>query len=193
MFLSGLNPIRYEQKKQVMVTVMKNGHIRLSKDAHYYSVPGEYIGKKVKLLYIASEVEVSYRYKKIAGHQRNLSRFRYTTHTDHLVSGYHSVREWSAEKFIAEASSIHPNVGIYITKVIESKAHPEQFCKSCSGILSFVRRVGASRLVNTYRGGNSYGLYNNPAVERISVNRQDELPFSLFGSKLMGFLKFLPD
>ena len=31
--LRALNPIRYELKKQIMVTVMKNGHIRLSEDA----------------------------------------------------------------------------------------------------------------------------------------------------------------
>ncbi|WP_374693210.1 hypothetical protein [Bacteroides fragilis] len=29
---------------------MKNGHVRLGEDAHYYSVPCRYIGKKVILL-----------------------------------------------------------------------------------------------------------------------------------------------
>jgi hypothetical protein len=64
----------------------------------------------------------------------------------------------------------------FITKVIESKAHPEQAYKSCTGILSFVRRVGAKRLINACRWADSYGLYNYPAIDKILKNRQDELP-----------------
>ncbi|KAA6306966.1 hypothetical protein EZS27_041368 [termite gut metagenome] len=56
--LGALNPIRYEIKKQALITVMKNGHIRLSEDAHYYSVPYQHIGKRVKLLYTSTSVEV---------------------------------------------------------------------------------------------------------------------------------------
>lgn len=176
MYLSGLNPIRYELKKQSQVTVMKNGHIRLSEDAHYYSVPSKYIGKKVKLLYTSFLVEVYYKYEKIAEHPRDLSRYRYTTHVDHLASHHRFQTDWSAEKFIQEAAVIHPDVATYIGKVIESKTHPEQAYKSCSGILSFVRRVGAKRLINACRWAESYGLYNYPAIERILSNRQDELP-----------------
>lgn len=155
---------------------MKNGHIRLSEDAHYYSVPSKYIGKKVKLLYTSFLVEVYYKYEKIAEHPRDLSRYRYTTHVDHLASHHRFQTDWSAEKFIQEAAVIHPDVATYIGKVIESKTHPEQAYKSCSGILSFVRRVGAKRLINACRWAESYGLYNYPAIERILSNRQDELP-----------------
>ena len=42
---------RYECKQQLLVTVMKNGHVCLGADKHYYSVPYRFIGKKVKLLY----------------------------------------------------------------------------------------------------------------------------------------------
>ena len=51
-----LNPIRFELKQQYRATVMKNGHVRLGEDAHYYSVPCGYIGKKVILLYTSREV-----------------------------------------------------------------------------------------------------------------------------------------
>ena len=50
-----LNPVRYEVHKQVMVTVMRNGHVRLGEDVHYYSVPYNYVGKKVKLLYTPAQ------------------------------------------------------------------------------------------------------------------------------------------
>lgn len=48
--LRSLNPLRYEVKKQVLVTVMKNSYVSLGEDIHYYSVPYNYIGKKVKIL-----------------------------------------------------------------------------------------------------------------------------------------------
>ena len=41
----------FELRHKKVVTVMKNNHVCLSVDKHYYSVPYEYIGKKVKLFY----------------------------------------------------------------------------------------------------------------------------------------------
>ena len=44
--------MRYEIKHQAHATVMQNGHICLGMDKHYYSVPYQYIRKKVKVLYV---------------------------------------------------------------------------------------------------------------------------------------------
>ena len=43
---AALTPLRYELKKCLYATVAKNGHVVLSADKHYYSVPYRYIGKK---------------------------------------------------------------------------------------------------------------------------------------------------
>lgn len=176
MTLGRLNPIAYELKKQVALTVQKNGHIRLGEDAHYYSVPCKYIGKKVKVLYTSSLVEVYYRYEKIAEHERSYARFKYTTEKDHLASHHKEYADWSVDKFVEEAHRIHSDVGIYIAKVINSKAHPEQGYKSARGILSFARRVGESRLINACRWADSYGLYSYPTIDSILTSRQDEVP-----------------
>lgn len=135
MTLGKLNPIGYKLKAQCALTVSKNGHIRLNKDAHYYSVPCKYIGKKVKVLYTSNLVEIYYRYQKLAEHLRSYARFKYTTNKDHLVSHHREYADWSVEKFVNEAHAIHSDVGIYITKVIESKAHPEQGYKSAHSFL----------------------------------------------------------
>lgn len=176
MTLGRLNPIPYEIKRQVLLTVMKNGHVRLGEDAHFYSVPYKYIGKRIKLLYTSSLVEIYSQYEKIAEHPRSHKRFRYTTNPDHLASHQRAYRDWNTEKFIDEAMSIHKDVGTYISRVIEGKPHPEQAYKSAAGILSFARRVGEKRLINACRWADSYGLYNYPAIESILNNRQDEVP-----------------
>ncbi|KAA6306967.1 hypothetical protein EZS27_041369, partial [termite gut metagenome] len=80
-----------------------------------------------------------------------------------MASNQRSFTEWNPYRFIQEASQIHQDVAIYITKVLEEKKHPEQAYKSCSGILSFARRVGHKRLINACRWADSHGLYNYPA------------------------------
>ena len=59
--LQPLAQYRYEFKQQAIITVMKNGHVCLRADKHYYSVPYRYIGEKVKLLYTDTRVEIYYR------------------------------------------------------------------------------------------------------------------------------------
>jgi transposase len=54
--LSPLPLHRYQVKNLAFATVMQNGHVLLSKDKHYYSVPFVYIRKKVKIMYTESTV-----------------------------------------------------------------------------------------------------------------------------------------
>ena len=64
-----LNPLvehKYELKRRILVTVMKNNYVNLSEDKHYYSVPYHFIGKKVTVLYSQSLVEIYHRYERIA-------------------------------------------------------------------------------------------------------------------------------
>ncbi|WP_438268971.1 IS21 family transposase [Pedobacter polysacchareus] len=173
--LSVLNPIRYEVHKQVMVTVMKNGYIRLGEDIHYYSVPYTYIGKKVKVLYTSGIVQIYYHYTQIATHKRDRARYHYTTNKDHLASQHRFLTEWTPEKFIQEAEHIHEDVARYISQVLENKSYPEQAYKSCSGILSFARRVGPERLANACRWADNLGQYNYPVIEEILRKQLDQL------------------
>lgn len=174
--LGKLNPITYEIKKQSLATVMKNSHVRLSEDAHYYSVPNKYIGKKVKLLYTSSKVEVFYRYEKISEHTRSYKRFLYTTDTSHLTSHHQAYSDRNTDELIVQATEIHKDVAAYISKTIEAKSHPEQAYKSVRGILSFARKVGEKRLINACRWADSYGMYDYPTIETILKNHQDGVP-----------------
>lgn len=149
--LGELNLIRYEQRKSAVLTVMKNGHIRPSQDAHYYSVPCRYIGKKVKVVYTSTEVDIYSNYTCIASHKRSYARFKYTTVDEQRPAHHRYAADWNPEKFILEATAIHKDVADYITKVLESKPYPEQTYRSCAGILSFARRVGTKRLINVCR------------------------------------------
>lgn len=77
--LMPLPPLRYELKKCLYATVAKNGHVALSTDKHYYSVPYRYISKKVKLLFSPQTVEIYYNYQRISLHTRVKVPYHYTT------------------------------------------------------------------------------------------------------------------
>jgi transposase len=173
--LNKLNPIRYEMKEQSIVTVMKNCFVRLSKDTHYYSVPYQYIGKKVKILYTSLEVEIYFHYELIAKHNRQIHRYQYTTDPKHLASQHQFITEWSAESFLKRAAEIHEDVASYIAKVLEAKPFPEQAYKSCCGILNFARRVGNERLIDACHWAESIGQYSYRIIEEILNKHLDKL------------------
>lgn len=158
---------RYEFKRQAVVTVMKNGHVCLSEDQHYYSVPFKYISKKVTIIYSKTFVEIYLKYERIALHQRLKSPFNYTTVEEHMASTHRFVSEWSAEKFTGWAESIHPDVKLFIERILEKKHHPEQSYKSCIGVLSFVKKVGKERLINACRRALDYEYYNYKIIQTI--------------------------
>lgn len=173
--LQELPPKRYELRNSLQLTVMKNGHIFIQADKHYYSVPYGHIGRKVKVLYSKSLIEIYYRYELIASHDRVRSPYNYTTEPSHLATQHQYLSDWSPEYFLNQARSIHPDVEYYISQVLIKKKHPEQAYKSCQGILSFSRRVGEKRLVKACQRAHGYGLYQYGIIETILAKKLDTL------------------
>ena len=172
--LGPLPLLRYELKKEIYVTVMKNGHVSLNADKHYYSVPYRFIGKKIKLMYSRSVVEIFYHYERIAIHKRLKSPYNYTTDKEHLASAHRFVSDWTPERFLSWASSIHEDVQLYILKILDRKQHPEQAYKSCVGILSFAKKVGNERLIKACQRALGYGIYNYKTIQSILEKGMDK-------------------
>lgn len=171
--LQPLPAARYEMKKQLFATVMKNGHVALGPDKHYYSVPYRFIGRKVKLLYTRKTVEIYFNYQRIALHARTKSAYQYTTDKEHLASTHRFVSDWTPERFITWAEAIHEDVKCYILKVLDRKQHPEQAYKSCVGILGFAKKVGNERLTKACQRALGYGIYNYKTIQNILEKNLD--------------------
>lgn len=165
-----LPELRYELKKTLFVTVMKNGHVCLHADKHYYSVPYRFIGRKIKLMYSRHSVEIFYNYERIALHKRLKSPYNYTTQKEHLASSHRFVSEWTPERFLSWAHGIHEDVGLYILKILDRKQHPEQAYKSCVGVLGFAKKVGNERLIKACQRALEYGIYNYKTIQKILEN-----------------------
>ena len=164
---------RFEIKYQSFATVMQNGHALLSQDKSYYSVPYQYVRKKVKFLYTKTSVEIFYKYNRIAIHSRNYKPYYYATIAEHLASTHQFVADWSVNRFVDWASSIDPAVADYIIQIIESRNHPEQAYKSCLGILNFEKKVGKQRLINACKRALDFRIYSFKAIQNILENNLD--------------------
>jgi transposase len=172
--LSPLPVKRYELKQQSFATVMLNGHVYLGQDKHYYSVPYQFIRKKVKLLYSAGQVEVYYKYNRIAVHPRVYRPYSYSTIAEHLASSHKFITEWTPQRFINWAESIDDHVKEFIAGILERKQHPEQAYKSCMGVLSLAKKVGEDRLINACKRAIEYNLYNYKTVLNILEKGLDQ-------------------
>jgi len=186
--LHPLPHLPYEPKEQLYLTVMKNGHVCLNIDKHYYSVPYQYISKKVKLLYNTHSVEIFYNYQLIASHKRIKSPYNYTTNKDHMASTHRFVSDWNEERFLNWAASIHETVKQYLYVIFDRKQHAEQAYKSCLGILNMAKRYGKDRLTNACKRAMEYDRYNYKTIEMILERNLDKEP-----SDLQTSLSFMPE
>jgi hypothetical protein len=153
---------------------MKNGHVSLSADKHYYSVPYGFIGRKVKVMFSRYTVEIFYNYERIAIHKRWKRPYKYTTDKEHLPATHRFIAELEPDRLLQQADEIHKDVKIYLSKIMDKTQHPDQANKICLGILSFSKKVGNDRLAKACQRALDYGIYNYRTIKRILENGLDK-------------------
>jgi len=173
--LQSLPVERYEMKKSKIVTVMKNTHVQLRDDRHYYSVPHRYIGQKVKIRYSSKDVNITLKGERIAHHLREKTPYKYTTVEDHLPSQHRFVSEWNPDKFIRWAEGIHPAVKTYIEGILALPNYPETLYRSCVGVLSMDKKAGRERLIKACQMGIQWKAFNYGFILRIIKNGTDKI------------------
>jgi transposase len=174
--LQPLTVFRYELKNKSVATVAKNNYVCLSEDKHYYSVPYLYIGKKVSVLYGQGQVDIYYRYERIASHRRNLRSYMYTTVDDHLASKHKFLSDWTPEKFLQRALAVGLDTQKYILEILNRRQHPEQSYRTCQGILNYAYKVGNERLNAACRRAEFYGEYSYKTIVAILEKGLDKVP-----------------
>jgi len=141
----------YEMKTFCENTVQFNHHIYLKEDRHYYSVPHELTGKKVKVTYTNRFVEIYFNNLRVASHHRDRDLYGYTTKPEHRPPSHRYVSEWTPERFIKWGKKIAPEVEQLITLILESRPHPEQAYKSCMGLLGLEKDHELDHIIKACR------------------------------------------
>ena len=174
-YLQPLPSKRFILHKVQIVTVSKYGHVCLTEDKHYYSVPHSYIGKQVKICYTQQQVLIYHNYLCIACHQRNKSPYGYTTLPEHLAPQHKYLALWNPEKYISQAKEIDPAVLELIERVLVKRQHIEQSYKSCEGILRLSEKVEKEQFINACKLALDYQQYSYKQLLEILERRQYKL------------------
>jgi transposase len=119
-FLMPLPSTPFEISYWKQATVQFNYHIAV--DKMYYSVPYEYIKRRVDVRLTQTTVEVFYNGTRIASHKRLYgSPGKYSTVVAHMPEKHQEYSQWNAERFIQWASKIGPFTCQAVKAIYETK------------------------------------------------------------------------
>jgi len=138
--LSALPTEIFELKYYKEYTVGANNHIYLTEDNHYYSVPYQWIGKKVKVIYTRSKVKIYIKGNLIAAHPRAFSG-KYTTIKEHLCSHHQHYLNRSPEYYLEKAREKSELLYTLIDRLFKGGRLPEQNYKTCEGYFRLYRNT----------------------------------------------------
>jgi len=178
-FLQELPTQPYQNKEFRSAKVQKTGHVFISEDKHYYSVPYSYISKQTEVHYTADFVEVFYKNERIASHKRDYRSGKYSTNKDHLSSSHKAYSEWSLEFFQGKSERFGEHTKQYITELIEGKSYPEIAYKQTMGILSFHKTYGYQRVEDACLRAGFHEQRHFHIIENILKNSLDKTPIEV--------------
>lgn len=193
--LKALPQAPFELKNYQEAKVHPNCHVLLSEDKHQYSVPYQYVGKKVQIGFSTLSVEIYHKYERIAIHQRNRNSQKYTTNTAHLHPKHQYYSNWSEDFFLAEGFKIGSNTQRFILQIFHQCKHPEQGYKSCQGVLQLAKKHGNEKVEIAAGIGLQYELVSYRKLEYIlsldyskiiESEQENKIQLNLFHENIRG-------
>ena len=161
----------YEIKHYKELKVGKNNHILIWHDKHYYSVPYQLIGTKVKVVLTRSMIRIYYRGKLMASHIRSYQRGKYTTVKEHLCSHHQHYLSRSPEYYKQKARAYSQTLLHLFELIFAQNRHPEQLYKSCDGILSYSRKTDKEVFDKACKVAIDHQNYSYSFVRNIITNK----------------------
>jgi len=137
--LAALPAEDYEYAEWKLARVSTDYHVEF--EHYFYSVPHTLIRQQVDVRATSRTIEVFFKGKRIAAHQRRYGGSRYGTDPDHMPSSHRRYAEWSPARFQRWGASIGPQTEGLIIAILASRPHPEQGFRTCLGVLKLYRAI----------------------------------------------------
>lgn len=144
-------------------------------DGHFYSVHHSLIHQTVRARITATTVEIFHKGKRVASHVRSYRKGFHTTAPEHRPAR-HEATLWPPERLQRWAASVGPHTETLISRVLASRAYPEQGYRTCRGLLRLAQSVGAERMEAAARRALHFGILSWKGVKNILDNRLEALP-----------------
>lgn len=133
----------YEFAEWRLARVGPDYHIEVEK--FFYSVPHGLIRAQVDVRITRHTIEIFYRGRRVAAHQRRYGGRRHGTDPDHMPSAHRRYADWTPERFKHWARTIGPETEGLVIAILAHRPHPEQGFRTCLGILRLYRGVDPQR------------------------------------------------
>jgi transposase len=106
----------------------------------HYSVPFTLVRQEVDVRMTEFVIEIYHKHNRVASHRRAHHPGQMVTESAHRPKSHQKHLEWTPTRLIQRGSSLGPNTGKLIERILERLPHPEQGYRSCLGILSLSKR-----------------------------------------------------
>ena len=162
--LAPLPATRFELCDWKTATVQFNYHI--SVDGMLYSVPYEYIKKKVDVKVTDTTIEIFKDFRRIASHKRLYGRpGQYSTVLEHMPPDHQKYLEWNGDRFRKWAETIGINTYKVVNSILTSGRVEQQSYRACMGLLKLAERKSSQQLENACAKALQYS--NSPSYKSI--------------------------
>jgi transposase len=165
---------RFEMGQWKTCGVNIDYHIEIERN--YYSVPYPLVHEEVEARFTPAVVEVYFKGRRVASHQRLYGRGQSSTDPEHMPRAHREHAEWSPSRLIAWAAKSGPATARVITEILYSRPHPEQGYRACLGLMRLGRHYGEQRLEAACIRADSLGAYRYRSVKNILSSGLDRVP-----------------
>lgn len=141
-----------------------------------YSVPYEFIGKKVDIRAAENSIEVFYHGDRIASHVRKMYAPEPIYLPEHMPENHRKFLEYNTESFLDWGKSMGHSTHLVIKHFLFMHKVEQQGYKSCASLMKLADRYGTDRLENACAKVLSYTP--SPSLKNISTilkNGQDKV------------------
>ena len=139
-------PVRkFELSLWKIATVQYNYHVNV--DGQFYSVPFEYIKRKVDVRLTQSVVEVFFEGSRICSHVRLYGhQGQYSTQQTHMPPNHQQYTQWNGDRFRKWAAKIGPNTVVVVEGILTGYKVEQQGYRACMALLKMSDQYSAQRL-----------------------------------------------
>ena len=154
--LQSLPTRHYELGKFIKQKVTNDYHIHY--DKHYYSLPYEYVGKKVDIRITLSSVEIFYKSKRIACHKRSEVAGK-TTCKLHMPKAHLAMIEWDIDSYKSWSQSVGEETHLVMNILLEKYGELRSL-RAARGIKKLTKKIGNSSLECACQFANRHKIYS---------------------------------
>ena len=174
-FLLPLPKNAFELASWKIATVQYNYHV--SVDGQFYSVPYDYIKRKVDVRLTRNVIEIFFEGIRVCSHVRLYGRQgQYSTQEAHMPPNHQQYTQWNGDRFRKWAARIGENAAVIVEAILTGYKVEQQGYRACMALLKMADTYTPERLEAACEKALSYTPRPGyKAIQAILKSGQDKI------------------